>query len=83
MTRTACILLTVVALVLIVWPETASAQCAMCRAAAENSLREGGTQAAGLNKGILYLAMFPYAAVAFMGFLAWRHWRRKRLAEAA
>jgi len=61
----------------------ADAQCAMCRAAAENSLREGSTQAAGLNSGILYLAMFPYLAVGVLGFLAWRHWRRNRLESEA
>jgi hypothetical protein len=61
---------------------SALAQCAMCKAAAETSIREGSTQAAGLNTGILYLILFPYAAVALLGYLAWRYWRRKKAEEA-
>ena len=68
-----------VVLALTLMPETASAQCAMCKAAAEQSIREGSTQAAGLNTGILYLAVFPYLVVGTLGFIAWRHWRKKRL----
>ena len=33
-------------------PELGLAQCPMCRGAAESSLKEGKTTAAGLNKGI-------------------------------
>lgn len=67
--------------ILAILPEGASAQCAMCRATAENSIKEGSTQAAGLNTGILYLIIFPYLAVTTLGLLAWRHWRRRKRLE--
>ncbi len=53
-------------------PLDLSAQCAMCRAAAEQSLESGApiNLALGLNKGILYLLIMPY--VLFSGvFLTW------------
>ena len=44
------------------------AQCAMCRANAESSLKNdaGGSIARGLNKGILYLMAIPYLLLAFI-----------------
>ncbi len=53
-------------------PLVASAQCSMCRAAAENSIAEGSTQALGLNFGILYLLSFPFLAVSLLGYIWFR-----------
>jgi len=50
-----------------------SAQCPMCRTAAENNLKDGGTAGKGLNKGILYMLMTPYVLVGTIGFIWWRN----------
>lgn len=42
------------------------AQCAMCRANASSSLRNGSSIAKGLNTGILYLMAIPYLLLAFI-----------------
>ena len=49
----------------------ADAQCAMCRAAVENS-----DEANGLNKGILYLLLAPYIIAMSMMFMWWRNKKR-------
>ena len=59
--------------------ENASAQCAMCTANAENSVKNGNTEGMGLNKGILYLLAAPYLAAACVGFLWYRNYRRKNV----
>ena len=44
-----------------------SAQCAMCKAAAESSLKSDSRAIArGLNSGILYLMTIPYILLAFI-----------------
>lgn len=53
----------------------AEAQCPMCRMSAETNLEEGGTVAAGLNKGIIYLLTIPYILVGTIGYLWWRNRR--------
>ncbi|WP_423146877.1 hypothetical protein [Rubrolithibacter danxiaensis] len=57
----------------------ASAQCAMCTLNAENSVQNGNTQGKGLNKGILYLLAAPYLAVAGVGFIWYRKYRKKNV----
>ena len=54
------------------------AQCPMCRMSAETNLKNGGTAAAGLNKGIIFLLMGPYVMISTVAFL-W--FRNRRLAE--
>ncbi len=49
------------------------AQCPMCRMSAESNLQNGGSEGAGLNKGILYLFMMPYLLVGTLAFLWWRN----------
>jgi len=56
-----------------------SAQCAMCTANAENSVQNGNTQGNGLNDGILYLLAAPYLAVAAVGFLWYKKYRKKNI----
>jgi hypothetical protein len=43
------------------------AQCAMCRANAESSLKEGSQTAASLNSGILYMLVAVYGIVMVVG----------------
>lgn len=52
-------------------------QCPMCRIAAESNLQHGGTEGAGLNKGILYMLAMPYLLVATLGIL----WYKNRKIE--
>ena len=54
-----------------------SAQCAMCTLNAENSVKNGNTQGKGLNDGILYLLAAPYLAVAGIGLLWYKKYRKK------
>ena len=54
-------------LLLIVFRTKLNAQCAMCKAAVEANLKEGGNAGAGLNEGILYLMAMPYVAIILFG----------------
>ena len=55
------------------------AQCSMCTLNAENSVQNGNTEGNGLNKGILYLLAAPYLAIAAVGFLWYKKYRRKNV----
>lgn len=50
-----------------------SAQCAMCKQNAENSSQ---TEAKGLNLGIMYLLIVPYALVGGIGY--WWYVQKKK-----
>jgi hypothetical protein len=56
-----------------------SAQCSMCTLNAENSVQNGNTEGKGLNRGILYLLAAPYLAIACVGFLWYKKYRRKNI----
>lgn len=58
----------------------AGAQCAQCAATVESSAKNGDTTAFGLNKGILFLLAAPYLAVAAVGFIWYKKFRRKNVA---
>lgn len=60
-------------------PESAYAQCPMCRIAAESNMKNGGSAGLGLNGGILYLLAMPYLFISVIGFIWWRS--RKKKAE--
>ncbi|MCH2043379.1 MAG: hypothetical protein MK212_04510 [Saprospiraceae bacterium] len=62
-----------------VMPTTTYAQCPMCRASAESNLKNGGTDAQGLNKGIAYLLFMPYLMIGSLGWLWWQN--RRKVAE--
>jgi hypothetical protein len=51
----------------------------MCTLNAENSVQNGNTEGNGLNKGILYLLAAPYLAIAAVGFLWYKKYRRKNV----
>lgn len=49
------------------------AQCAMCKATVESSLKEGHQAVGrGLNTGILYLMAIPYCILMFLGWYFFR-----------
>ena len=50
----------------------AFAQCSLCKSSAESSLKEGNTQAKGLNTGIMYLLIMPYLLVGGIGYMKGR-----------
>lgn len=58
-------------------PAIAEAQCAMCAAVAETDAQGGGTAAAGLNEGILYLMAFPYLLMAAVAYAIYRHKKQR------
>ncbi|MDR5589391.1 hypothetical protein [Christiangramia sp. SM2212] len=62
-------------LVLVLIPEFAEAQCAMCRAVLESEADQ--STAKGINDGILYLMIFPYLLIGGVGYFIYRS-RKKR-----
>ncbi|NER09490.1 hypothetical protein SAMN06265375_1011005 [Muriicola jejuensis] len=53
-----------------IFPESARAQCAMCRAVLES---EGNTTVAeGINNGIVYLMAIPYILIGALFFFIYR-----------
>lgn len=63
----------IVTLLLVLDSTWVEAQCPMCKMSAEADLENGGSTAKGLNKGIMYLLLFPYILVGTLGFVWWRH----------
>jgi hypothetical protein len=55
------------------------AQCAMCTTAVESNAKNGGISSNGLNNGIMYLLAAPYLAVAAIGFIWYKKYRRKNV----
>ena len=63
-------------------PAEMTAQCAMCKGAAETNLKQGGGDPVGLNNGILYMLSLPYLLVGSIG-LWWFRNRQKNREQAA
>lgn len=63
--------LIIAAFIILALPETADAQCAMCKAVAESNQNAKGEQhfGANLNSAILYLMAVPYLVLMFLAFL--------------
>ncbi|MDB5155945.1 MAG: hypothetical protein JWR50_652 [Mucilaginibacter sp.] len=59
--------------------ESVHAQCAMCTASVEANAKNGGTAAMGLNHGIMYLLAAPYIAIAVVGYIWYKKYRRKNI----
>ena len=53
----------------ILFPVVVEAQCAMCTKTAQQL---GEKPAQGLNSGILYLMLMPFAIVGFIGYRWWK-----------
>lgn len=56
-----------------------SAQCSMCTLNAESSVKNGQTEGKGLNKAIMLLLAAPYLAVAGVGYLWYKKYRRRNI----
>lgn len=56
---------------------TASAQCAMCTINAEQGVKNGNTQAKGINAGVMYLMAIPYLLIAGLGILWYKKYHRQ------
>jgi hypothetical protein len=56
-----------------------NAQCAMCAATADAGTKNGSTAAKGLDNGILFLLAAPYVAVAAVGYIWYKKYRRKNV----
>jgi hypothetical protein len=65
MKRIQYFLTTLLITILSLMPDFAAAQCAMCRASAQNS-----NIANGINSGVLYLLLFPFLVI-FGGGIFW------------
>ena len=62
-------------LIMVLMPQMAEAQCAMCRAVLES---EGNTSVAeGINNGIVYLMAVPYLLVAGVFFVIYKKMKQK------
>jgi hypothetical protein len=60
--------------------QPAAAQCAQCSAVVESNSASGDNKTGGLNNGILYLLAMPYIAVAIVGVIWYKKYRRKNVA---
>ena len=60
---------------LMLLPEIANAQCAMCRAVLE-SQEDAGT-AKGINNGIIYLMVIPYVLIGVVGYFVYKSLTKK------
>lgn len=66
-------------------PRLGQAQCPMCKAAVTTGSNYGANESklvAGLNTGIMYLFVLPYASLMLIGVVVVVNYRRKRRAEA-
>jgi hypothetical protein len=68
---------TVVAAVMLLLPDTVSAQCAMCRRALQSP--EGQQMVAAFRSGILVLLAAPFSLVGVIATLIVRMQRRRRM----
>ena len=64
------------AIVLLMLPSLAEAQCAMCRAVLESA--DNQSMAQGINDGIIYLMIFPYLAIGGIGFFIYRSYKKDK-----
>ena len=55
------------------------AQCAMCTTAVESNNKSGASTTKGINHGIMYLLAAPYLAVAAVGYIWYKKYRRKNV----
>ena len=55
-----------------------NAQCAMCKAVLESNLENGGTAAAGVNDGIIYLMFIPYVLIATVGYFLYKNYKKNQ-----
>lgn len=56
-----------------------NAQCSMCTINAEQGVKNGNTQTAGLNTGVLYLLSIPYLMALIVGVVWYKKYRKKNI----
>ncbi|MGN8057945.1 hypothetical protein ACTJKN_16810 [Pedobacter sp. 22163] len=56
-----------------------NAQCSMCTINAEQGVKNGNTQTAGLNTGVLYLLSLPYLMAVIVGVVWYKKYRKKNI----
>ena len=82
MTKKRTILFFLLLLFVILGNFSASAQCAMCKSNIEMARENGTTQVGNtLNNGILYLLVLPYAIAGVFGFIYYKKYKAKQIAE--
>jgi hypothetical protein len=57
----------------------AFSQCSVCSTNVASNAKSGANTTHGLNNGIVYLLAAPYLAVAAIGFLWYKKYRRKNV----
>ena len=55
----------------------AFSQCSVCAAQVQTNVKEGNTQAKGLNAAILYLMFTPYIVAGGIGLLWFKKFKKK------
>jgi len=71
------------ALILLFFSLDVEAQCAMCKASIESSVKDGeASTGSGINAGILYIMPIPYLLIGAVVFFVYKH-NKKLKAEAA
>lgn len=66
----------IVIIVIFLFSNYISAQCAMCKAVIEGGGNE--SVAEGVNNGITYLMVFPYFLIGVLLFLLYRHRKKNK-----
>ena len=61
----------------LVFVQNSLAQCSMCTINAEQGIKNGNTQSAGLNSGIMYLLFIPYLLALVVGIIWYKKFRKK------
>ena len=64
-------------MVILLFPVSAEAQCAMCRAALESEGNKGKAEA--VNDGIVYLMIIPYLLVGGIAFYIYKLRQKKKI----
>ena len=55
--------------ILVLWIGAVSAQCSICT---KTAMQQGTKPAQGLNSGIIYLMLTPFAVAGYVGFKWWQ-----------
>ena len=78
--KKAVLIFSIVLANLVFLPGITAAQCSLCTKTAQQL---GEKPAQGLNSGILYLMIMPFAIVGFIGFRWWKNNKAVEEQEAA
>lgn len=66
----------IVIIVIVLFSQFISAQCAMCKAVVESGEPE---LAEGINSGIMYLMIFPYLLVGILFYYIYKHKKKIKI----